>query len=606
MIKRLNFRKKIIFSQILLFLLFSASILFVSQKTARYVIFGALSRNSDHLLHALEETKSLDDMLTLIQEIDEIILYGIAVFDPSGTVLFDSTIGPFSKEKYSSYYPQLQINTPIPSRKKSTYSIDTSSVTKKKVLYITIPFQAHHTHYILRTSFDFSLVSDLAGDFESWYLIFCVLAFCFFALLTTLFFHRINYPIQRIIKAISPYQRGESDTIAPIILPESIDTEDQFYKLAATLNSLSERLRNHIQTILNERNEKEAILESLGEGVIAVDDQLAVRYVNFIGSKMLGMPRRHLIHRPFPTMPNKASSSLFEKCRHLLHTARETQTLVTDSIALGDTKKIYIDLVAAPTTQNNGAIIVLQDKSSHYRVLEMGKDFVANASHELRTPITIIKGFAETLQDLTELPREMLVDITEKIVRNCQRMESLVKNLLTLADLENLPDSRFQECNLYNLIESCVQVVHGVYPNAQFTMKKESPLVTAFADPDILELAITNLLDNACKYSPPPAQITITLSKTATDALITVSDKGIGIPSQELEHIFDRFYTVNKAHSRRLGGAGLGLSIVKTIIEKHDGTISASSVLGSGTTFTIALPAHRPHTEDSSPKKSLS
>lgn len=593
MIKALSFRKKIIFSQILLFILFSASVLFVSQKTARYVIFNALSKNSNHLLHALQETESLDEMLTLVQEIDEIILYGIALFDASGKVLFDSTIGSFSKEKYALYYPQLQIDTALPSSKKPIYSTDTSLVTKQKVLHITLPFQAHDTSYILRTAFDFSLVSELAIDFEGWYLIFCLLAFCFFAILTVFFFHRINYPIQRIIKAISPYQTGESDTIAPIVLPPSIDAEDQFYKLAATLNSLSERLRKHIQTITNERNEKEAILESLGEGVIAVDQQLTLRYINFIGSKMLGIPRRHLLNQPLPTLSHKPP--LLEKCREILLTAQEKQTTVTDSIALGEGKKVYIDLVAAPTTHHNGAILVLQDKSSHYRVLEMGKDFVANASHELRTPITIIKGFAETLQDLTEIPREMLSDITEKIVRNCQRMDSLVKNLLTLADLENLPDSRFQECDLYLLIENCIQVVHAVYPNARFTLEKEGDSVMAFADPDILELAITNLLDNACKYSPPPAQIHITLSQTSTDTLIKVSDKGIGIPAQELEHIFDRFYTVNKAHSRRLGGAGLGLSIVKTIIEKHDGTISATSTLGSGTTFTIAVPTHRLH-----------
>jgi signal transduction histidine kinase len=263
---------------------------------------------------------------------------------------------------------------------------------------------------------------------------------------------------------------------------------------------------------------------------------------------------------------------------------------LTDSISLKGTKKTFLDLIAAPKAQRNGAILVLQDKSSHYKVLEMGKDFVANASHELRTPITIIKGFAETLQDLPELPRETVVDITEKIVRNCQRMDTLVKNLLTLTDLENLPDSHFQECDLVALAEMCRQVVLSVYEDAQITIKKNKDPIVVAADPDILELAVINILDNAAKYSNPPAEIEITLTQEDSEAHVSISDHGIGIPPADLEHIFERFYTVNKARSRRLGGAGLGLSIVRTIIEKHQGTISVSSQVGVGTTFSIHLP----------------
>ncbi|MEK7339515.1 MAG: ATP-binding protein, partial [Verrucomicrobiota bacterium] len=238
----------------------------------------------------------------------------------------------------------------------------------------------------------------------------------------------------------------------------------------------------------------------------------------------------------------------------------------------------------------SGAIVVLQDKTSHYKVLEMGKDFVANASHELRTPITIITGFAETLQDLPDLPRDVVIEITEKIVRNCQRMDSLVKNLLTLADLENLPPSRFTECDVVAIVETCRQVVLSLYEKAKIHIEKSEESILVAADPDILELAIINLLDNAAKYSPPPAEILVQIAQLSEEVSITIQDKGIGIPVADLEHIFERFYTVDKAHSRRLGGAGLGLSIVKTIIENHHGVISVKSEMGVGTTFTILLP----------------
>lgn len=436
------------------------------------------------------------------------------------------------------------------------------------------------------------LIQILAEQFKAWFFAFCALALLFFSSITWLIFHRINFPIQQIIRAIKPYQSGQEETIPQIVLSRSIDERDDFYRLAQTLNSLSDRLRLQIKNITEERNEKEAILESLGEGVIAVDAEMHVRYINFIGSKMIGIPRRQLVGKVFPKVADKPYSSLLEHCYSLLKACQEKANVLTDSISMGEAKKIYLDLIAAPKAQRNGAIIVLQDKSSHHRVLEMGKDFVANASHELRTPITIIKGFAETLQDLPELPRDMVVDITEKIVRNCQRMDTLVKNLLTLADLENLPDSRFQECDLISLCETCRQVVLAVYEDAQIGIEKSRESILVAADPDILELAIINLLDNAAKYSNPPAQITIRIEEEGSEVVLEITDRGIGIPPADLEHIFERFYTVDKARSRRLGGAGLGLSIVRTIIERHHGMISVSSELGTGTIFTIRLPLY--------------
>lgn len=334
-----------------------------------------------------------------------------------------------------------------------------------------------------------------------------------------------------------------------------------------------------------ERNEKEAILESLAEGVVVVDGQMNICCINSSGSKMIGIPRRQLIGKKFP---ESHELPLLKKCRLLLESCQKKSCALTDSISIGENKKFYLDLIAEP--KSNGAILILQDKSSHYKILEMGKDFVANASHELRTPITIIKGFAETLQDLPELPRDMVIDITEKIVRNCQRMDSLVKNLLTLADLENLPDSRFQECDLVVLAETCREVILSVYENAETIIEKSDESIVIAADADILELAIMNLLDNAAKYSNPPAHISMRIQQHGDEVILCITDQGIGIPPADLEHIFERFYTVDKARSRRLGGAGLGLSIVRTIIEKHQGTISVTSEVGKGTTFSIRLP----------------
>jgi two-component system phosphate regulon sensor histidine kinase PhoR len=590
---RLKFSQKIIVGQILLFLVFVLCAFPFIEKASKRIVYHTLHANTKALIGGLKRAANEPQMIEMLKSVDKDLFFGVAIYDAHGDLLYDSVAGDLQRLERLHYVPENHIDVDEVLKKRRIDSVSDPSQTGKKLAYITIPFQVKGNTYFIRASFSYTYVSAFTEQFQVWFLVFCLLAALFFAIVMWLGLHRINYPLDQIIKAIKPYQTGQIDLIPKIILSESITPEDDFYRLAETLNSLSERVRLQIKSLVDERNEKEAILESLGEGVVAVDSSLNIRYVNFIGSKMLGIPKRYLLGKPFPTLTDKPSVPLLDKCRSLLEICQEKSSILTDSISLGESKKIYLDLIAAPKEGGNGAIIVLQDKSSHYRVLEMGKDFVANASHELRTPITIIRGFAETLQDMPELPPEMLSDIIEKIVRNCQRMDNLVKSLLTLADIENLPLSRFQECDLIALAENCRQFVLAVYEHAQIAIEKIKESVTVFADPDILELAIINLMDNAAKYSHPPAQITVTIDQQGEEACIAIRDQGIGIPAQDLEHIFDRFYTVNKAHSRRLGGAGLGLSIVKTIIEKHEGTIAVTSILGKGTTFTISLPSHR-------------
>ena len=591
MVKVLNFRQKVVLIQFLLFIAFIVCAFPFIGRTVRHIVFDIARVNTCHLIEMLQESTSQEEMIQTLQNVDNSIFYGTALFDERGNTLYDSAVGAFVDEKNAAFYPTMREDVLQSLHQDVVYAVSDLNAMNAKAAYVIIAFESHGQIYVLRSSFAYALVEDFAHEFKLWYLIFCSVALIFFGGLTWFVFHRVSSPIQQIITAIKPYQLGKTEAIPLISLSKTINPEDDFYKLAKTLNSLSDRICFQIQSITEERNEKEAILESLGEGVIAVDAQMVVRYVNAVGCKMFGMSKRHFLGKPFPATSNKTLTPLLQKCQQLLSDCQEKGTILIDSISLGENKKIYLDLVAAPKMQRNGAILVLQDKSSHYRVLEMGKDFVANASHELRTPITIIKGFAETLQDMPELPREMVVDITEKIVRNCQRMDNLVKNLLMLADIENLPDSRFQECDLNLLIENCRQVVLAVYETAQIEIVRGKESVSVLADPDILELAIINLLDNACKYSNPPAQITVNIDQRDEEVIVAISDRGIGIPEQELEKIFDRFYTVNKAHSRRLGGAGLGLSIVKTIIEKHNGTIAVTSKLQAGTTFTVTLPA---------------
>lgn len=588
---KLGFRQKIILSHIFLFVAFIAFALPFITKSVQKIIFNSLHVNTSYLVDLLQKAKNEQQIVTLLQDADDYIFFHVSLFNYKGDPLYDSSLKQVTLDEKETISPLTHREVVDALGHKIVYFIGANKGEGEKLAYITLPFRVNNQTYILRTAIPFSQMHEFTREFEMWFLAFCFLAMLFFAAITWLIFHRINYPIQQIIRAIKPYQLGVETVINPIVLSDSIDEKDEFYQLAQTLNSLSEHLRLHIKQIIDERNEKEAILDSLGEGVIAVDAEMHIRYINFIASKMLGLPKKDALGKVIPfVVDDTPKAKLLNKCRQILESCQRKHALLTDSTTVVNGKKNYIDLIAAPKSHRSGAILVLQDKTSHYKVLEMGKDFVANASHELRTPITIITGFAETLQDLPDLPRNVVIEITEKIVRNCQRMDSLVKNLLTLADLENLPPSRFKECDVVAIVETCRQVVLSLYEQAVIHIEKSEESILVAADSDILELAIINLLDNAAKYSPPPAKILVQITQLPEQVCITIQDKGIGIPAADLEHIFERFYTVDKAHSRRLGGAGLGLSIVKTIIENHRGVISVTSDVGVGTTFTILLP----------------
>lgn len=398
--------------------------------------------------------------------------------------------------------------------------------------------------------------------------------------------HRFTRPIQKIIDATIPYREGD---YLPQIQLDLRAQGDEFNKLADTLNSLTERIRKQIENLQRQRKETEVILDSLGEGVIGLDTSARVTYVNQVASRMLGVSYDLLKGEALDQIKEK-NTELCRKCHELVLQALQTSEPIMQAWTLLEGGRIYLDLIAAPLAHQNGAILVLQDKTSDYKILEMGKDFIANASHELRTPITIIRGFAETLQDVPELNQKLLHEITEKIVRTCIRLDKLVKSLLTLSNMENLTQEDFSNIDLAAVVENCTCLLKTAYPTIQISLKSEFSRIPVIGGVDLLDMALMNLLENSVKYSQGSAKIEIALQKVGAQVHLSVSDQGIGIPESDLPHIFDRFYTVDKARSRKSGGAGLGLSIVKTIVEKHNGTVVVSSHVGVGSVFTVALP----------------
>jgi two-component system phosphate regulon sensor histidine kinase PhoR len=251
-------------------------------------------------------------------------------------------------------------------------------------------------------------------------------------------------------------------------------------------------------------------------------------------------------------------------------------------------EKIFLSSAAYLGSQEL-AVVTLHDLTEAKRLERVKKEFVVNVTHELRTPLTAIKGFVETLEEEKDKKKQNYLRI---IKRNTDRLIRIVEDLLSLTELEEkeFPLER-EEVNLKELAENVFKIFEQEAKEKDLYLKlladEKLPLVRA--DSFRLEQMFVNLLDNGLKYTEKGG-VTVGLKSKENEVIIEVEDTGIGIAAEHLPRIFERFYTVDKARSRKLGGTGLGLSIVKHIVFLHGGKIQVKSDLGLGTKFTVTLP----------------
>lgn len=577
----LSFRKKILLSFLAVFFLQIFLIFPFASYSARSMFNNVMEARTSEIIHNIESAPDEVQLIQFLKNQKPIIFFRVSVISNDRKILYDSHTKSILGASFDTDFIVSHPEVEEAFIKGVGHHEEYSQILGQKLIYLAKTFDFHGQPYIVRTAFPYQNVSQLIQEFEFGFLVLVSFILLLFSIITWFIIHHLTKPIQKMVQIAKTYQEGSTGSI-PVIDVDNTNPADDFGKLARTLNSLSGKIQRQINTLTTERNEKEAILESLVEGVIAVDINMVATYANLSSLQLLDIKYGDLVGRSLVTFKH-------QKCYALLIACQKERKVLTDTLVLGTAdKKVYLDLVAAPKKENAGAILVIEDKSIHNRMLQMRKDFIANASHELKTPLTIIQGFAETLHDMPELPKETIVEITAKIMRNSNRMSMLIKDLLTLSDTED-HSMRLEKVDINAIIENCVSLLQDAYPDAAIILDL-APDITVLGINNLLEMTLMNLIENALKYSPAPAYVKIIAVKTLNGITITISDKGIGIPPADLPHIFERFYTVDKAHSRKLGGSGLGLSIVENVIAKHSGKISVVSEVGAGTTFTISLP----------------
>jgi two-component system phosphate regulon sensor histidine kinase PhoR len=363
---------------------------------------------------------------------------------------------------------------------------------------------------------------------------------------------------------------------------------DALGALAQSLRRTAARFAKLVETLESEGARRETILASMLEGVLVVNKDLRVTFCNESFARAIGAR--------IPVSPGMA---LPELVRDPVLIEILTQALATGGraerrITLLSASDHSFEVLAGPLagSPQPGALAILHDVTQLDRLERVRKDFVANVSHELRTPLAAIRGYAETLLDGAIDDRENNRKFLEIIMRQATRLTNIAADLLTLSELEsNVGAGQPRSISVSVVLESALRTVEPAAESRGITLIRDKTADLNVNGRELrLEQVFVNLLDNAVKFSRPNGEVLIEVQSVDGKARITIADSGIGIPSEDLPRIFERFYRVDKARSRDVGGTGLGLSIVKHVIEQMGGTVTVESRLGEGSKFTVVVP----------------
>src|SRR5579875_3219566 len=368
-----------------------------------------------------------------------------------------------------------------------------------------------------------------------------------------------------------------------------VRTADEIGQLAGSFNRMAAELREQLRALGDERTKVEAIISSMTDAVVAVDDRGAILLLNRAAEELLGVPRAA---RGRPVDEALGSHPLV---RVLHATARENRETV-EELPSGPGGERILDVHAAPLRNPagkvTGAVAVVRDVTELRQAERMRRELTANVSHELRTPLTSIKGFAETLLAGAMADETTCRRFLEIIDSEASRLMKLVDDLMALSRLESRAVTMdFAPVQLDTLVAEAASRMRPQAEQARIALRTTgSAPDPVLADRDRILQVLTNLLDNAIKFTPEGGTVEVAVRQEGGETVVTVTDSGRGIPEDALPRIFDRFYRVERSRSREGGGTGLGLAIAKHIVEAHGGRITVASRLGVGTSFTVTLP----------------
>jgi two-component system phosphate regulon sensor histidine kinase PhoR len=505
-----------------------------------------------------------------VQDLSRRLEDRFTVIDPEGVVLADSDRDPAGMDNHNTRPEVLQARA----QGRGT-QIRFSDTLRTDMMYharlIDVP-----RGVVVRAAVPLTRIQEeVGGIYRTMVIAFAGIAIVAAAVMF-LIAREITQPLREMRILADWVAAGDFTRKAPLRAPDEIG------HVSAALNRMADELSARLDKLRAERSKLEAVISSMEEGVIPLDPDGRILGVNTASKELFGLrddPQGLKLWEVvrLPGLEEAAGKTLRER------------TPITDAFEVGDR---VLSVRLSPVKDGPGAVLVAHDITEDRRYDTLRKEFVANVSHELRTPLSVVQGYVETLAEGAWREEKSALEFLSIIDKNVRRLTAIVSDLLDLSKLESgghVLEPR--EVDVRGLVERVAEAFRPVAErkHQQFSSEVAPGAGILQADGTLLERALSNLVDNALKYTPERGRIRILAGREDGHVVLSVEDNGGGIPEADLPRIFERFYRVDKSRSRDLGGTGLGLSIVKHIIQLHGGTISVRSA-PSGSTFTVRLP----------------
>ena len=463
-----------------------------------------------------------------------------------------------------------------------------SQTLKQNMMYAALPLdEGPIRRGVIRVAIPLHSIDKLITDIRRNILIAGLLVAGLVSIVTFFVSRRIVLPLEKMKSVAERFARG--DLRARLLVPES----DEIGALALAMNSMATQLEERMKALIRQRNESEVILESMQEGVLAVNPEGELIWMNHSAAGLFDASPIEALGRNILEVIRNTKLNAF------IQRALQSTAAMEEEIVLEGKREKYLQAHGAVMRdaggQSLGVLIVLNDMTRLHRLENIRREFVANVSHELKTPITSIKGFVETLLDGGMDDRANARRFLEIIAKHADRLNSIIEDLLSLSRIEQDSQSGLiarAPAKVGEMLAAALQVCQAKISAKHIQVRTECPDgLVANVNARLIEQAVVNLIDNAVKYSEPGRELELQAEARGDEVILRVIDHGCGIDREHLSRLFERFYRVDKARSRDMGGTGLGLAIVKHILQAHGGRVDVESEPGRGSVFRLHLPA---------------
>lgn len=542
----------------------------LTQQLANQAILVADS--SSHYF-ANGQTESVD---ALAKRLGEQIDPRITIIDTNGEVLGDSEQDPAVMENHSDRPEVIKAMSG-----ETGSSVRYSETLDYDMLYVAVSIlEDSEILGISRVSLPLTDINESVSHINSTIMWGALIAVVIAILLTFQIARITTKPIKMLTQMSKRIAEGELDQDI------QINSRDEVGELATSFNQMTTKLREMIALITTERDRVAAILANMSDGIFVVDSDSRVTSINMAARRMLQLSEDEKIERTFVEIVRDYElNDIVQRC---LRTGEQHTGVVETS-----PPKYILRVIATPLEDEPGCLVLLQDFTELRRLETIRQDFVANISHELRTPITSLKALADTLQEGAINDPSVAYDFLKKINVEIDRLSQMVQELGDLSRIESGETRLNKEpVEIAELIKKVEESLKAQADRAglNLNVSVSASLPEAFADRDRVQQVLVNLIHNAIKFTPPGGMIDVSAIADGDSIQVSVADTGIGIPDDDLPRIFERFYKIDRARTSG-AGTGLGLAIAKHIIEAHGGSIWAESIEGKGATFYFTLPS---------------